>query len=461
MTSKITSNKKEWMRDPFRAAMLAVPGGKGAWALLFALCAAFFLAALRMLDASQVDGAAVVALCGAAGVAILLLGMRRALEDEGYNTIVWLCFAGLSMLAVAGHLGMLDIKPGRMSKVLQPLLDDMWNYELITAFAWADDGWTGVYLFVCGLISRLETFNQMYALKLLDMLCQCLCGAAALRLVRLRGGSAAAGAAAMIACVLAPTMLMNAGCWVQCDATFAMFTLWGLYFLLSGKPLCGCVLWGLALGTKLQSAFLFPLLIVLFMERKLSLRHFLALFAAFFLSQIAFVIDGQGIATVFDRYAVQLDAVRAAVGLSDHAPGVFGLMIVASVREFSGMGLYLGIAAALLVVCALLRSRRRLTGEVLLLAALLLACGLPLILPQMNARSLYLAGMLAFVCAGNWKRFAVAVVLELVSLCSYMEAIFSLSLIPMNVLSLMAIGAAVVVAVELAALLVKPEEEIA
>ena len=454
-----TINKKEWLRDPFRAAMMATPKGKAAWGLLGALCVLFFLAAFRILDAAHVEGALTVALLGAAGVAILMLGMKRALEEDGHNTIVFLCFAGLAMLAVAGHLGMLDIKPGRMVNVLQPLLDDMWNYELITAFSWADDGWTGVYLFVCGLVSWLETFSQMYALKLFDMLCQCLCGAAVLKLVRVRGGSAAAGAAAMIACVLAPTMLMNAGCWVQCDATFAMFTLWGLYFLLSGKPLAGCVLWGLALGTKLQSAFLFPLLIVLFMDRKLSLRHLLALFAAFFLSQIAFVIDGQGISTVFDRYAVQLAAARSAYGLADHAPGVFSLMIIASVREFSGMGLYLGIAAALVLVCALLRSRRKLTGEILLLASLLLACGLPLVLPQMNARCLYLAGMLAFACAGNAKRFAVAVVLELASLCSYMEAIFGLTLIPMNVLSLMVIGAAVLIAVELAALITRPEEE--
>ena len=87
----------------------------------------------------------------------------------------------------------------------------------------------------------------------------------------------------------------------------------------------------------------------------------------------------------------------------------------------------------------------------LLLAGLLLACGLPLILPQMNARMLYLAGMLAFCCAKNAKLLAAAIGLEFISLCSYMEAIFGLVLVPMNVLSLLAIAAAVVVALELLA----------
>jgi len=451
-------SKKEWMRDPFRAVMMAVPQGRSALALCAAVVLVFAFGAMRMTDASGMEGAPVIALCGAAGVAILLWGMADLLLREKQNTIVWLCAAALSVLAVAGHLAMLDIAPGRYGNVLKPLFDDMWNYEMVTALAWEDDCWSGVYLAVCAVISRLETFNQLYAVKLFDMLCQCLCGAASLRLVRAGGGKAGHGLAAMIACVLAPTMLMNAGLWAQCDATFAMFTLWGLYMLLTDKPLRGCILWGLALGTKLQSAFLFPLLIVLFMNRRVSLGHLLAFFGTWFLSQIAFVIDGQGVTAMFNRYAGQIDMAKEAIGLADNAPGVYELMTVASVREFSGMGLCLGVAAALLVVCALLRSRRAITNEILLLASLLLACGLPLILPQMNARMLYLAGMLAFCCAGNARRFAVALVLEIVSLCSYMQAIFGLTIIPMNVLSLMAIGAAVIVALELAGMLAKPEE---
>ena len=83
------------------------------------------------------------------------------------------------------------------------------------------------------------------------------------------------------------------------------------------------------------------------------------------------------------------------------------------------------------------------------LAALLLAAGLPLILPQMNARCLYLAGMLAFAYVNGTRRLAIAIVLELISLCSYMEAIFSFTVLPMQALSLIAIAAAVVIAMEL------------
>jgi len=164
-------------------------------------------------------------------------------------------------------------------------------------------------------------------------------------------------------CLLAvAAMLMNAGVWAHCDATFAMFTLWGLALLLDDHPLAGCILWGFALATKLQSAFLFPLLIVLFMNNRVQLRHILALLAAFLLCHLPILLDGQGLLNVISRYYWQLDVARwETVGLSDNMPNVYELMLVASTREFSGMGLYLGIASALLVVTALLRVNSALT----------------------------------------------------------------------------------------------------
>lgn len=437
---------RAWMRDPLRAGMEARVRGTQRLALGAALTLAFFALALKLCAA--MEGAAVIALVGAGCAALLLAGAWRALREE--PVIVLLCAALLAMLAVAAHLAMLDIKPGRMSKVLAPMLEGMWNYDLGTAMAWEDGAWSGGYLIVMALISRLEAFPQMYAVKLFDMACQTAAALAVLKLALTRGAKPGAAVGAMLACVLAPTMLLSAGCWAQCDAMFAALALWGLALLLKDHPVWGCILWGLAAATKLQVGFLFPLLLVFFMKGRVSIRHLLAGLAAFVLAQAAFLLDGQGLTAVFGRYAQQIEAISyEGAGLADHAPGVYSLMTVASVREFSGMGMYLAFASALLVAFALIHARREPDADTLLLAALLLAAGLPLILPQMNARSLYLAGMLAFACAGSARRLAIAGVLELISLCSYMEAIFNCTIIPMNVLSLMAIACATVILLEL------------
>ena len=443
------------LADPLRALMTARPGPRATLGMLAAL-AAVYAAALMYLCAAM-EGAPVIAAAGTLSMLLVTGFAWRALRGERPEAMVLLCTGLLSMLAVGAHVAMLDIQPGRYTGVLLPMLGDMWNYDLLTAMAWEEGSWSGVYLIVMALVSRLESFSALYALKLIDLVCQCLAAGAMLRLAQLRGATARGAVAAMFACLLAPTMLMNAGLWLHCDAIFSMLTLWGLALLLEERPLAGCVLWGLALGTKLQSAFLFPLLIVLFMNRRVSLRHLLALAAAFLLSQSAMLLDGQELTAVLGRYAQQLANARGSIGLADHAPGVYSLMNVASVREFSGMGLYLGIACALLVVWALLRRGHAQDNEALLLAALLLAAGLPLVLPQMNARSLYLAGMLAFALADTPKRLAVAAALEVVSLCSYMEAVFGLTIMPMSTLSLVAIAAATVIALELVKKLKTPK----
>ena len=445
------------LSDPVRALMTYDVCRKGQLLLGAVLMAVFY--ALVMKLGAAMEGVAVIAAVGVLGAAILTAFAWGALSGK-QPMMVLLCLAAMSMLAVGAHLAMLDITPGRYPNLLKPMLDDMWNYELVTAMAWEDGSWSGVYLIVMALVSRLESFSQLYALKLFDMICQCLAAGAVLRLALLRGAKTTGAMTAMFCAVLAPTMLMNAGVWAQCDATFAMLTLWGLVLLLGGRPMLGCVLWGAALGTKLQSAFLFPLLIVLFMKNRVQLWHILAIAASAFVCQMAIVLDGQGIMSMISRYAVQLENARWDLGLTDSMPNVYALMLVASVREFSGMGLYLGIAAALLVVCALLRTKRELTNDVLLLAALLLSCGLPLILPQMNARSLYLATMLAFVCASNRRRMIAAGLIEFVSLCAYMKAIFAFDVVHIMILALLAIAAAVLVMVELFDIIfVKKNEE--
>ena len=244
-------NKGFWA-DPVRFALEAKLNSKGMLALGAALMAVYAALVLKLCGA--MEGAAVIAAAGVLGAALLTAFAWCALRDEDTSVIVLLCVAALAMLAVGAHLAMLDIKPGRYSKLLEPMLSDMWNYELVTAAAWEDDAWSGVYLLFCALVSRVETFSWLYAVKLFDMLCQCVAAGAVLRIALMRGAKRYGAIAAMFAAVLAPTMLMNAGLWAQCDATFAMFTLWGLALLMDDHPMAGCVLWGVALATKLQSA---------------------------------------------------------------------------------------------------------------------------------------------------------------------------------------------------------------
>ena len=129
----MTEMKNAW-RDPLRFAMDRRLGKTGTALLFAALMAAFFLLTGKL--CVGMEGALVTAACGTLGAAILTAFAWRALGDEDTPVIVLLCTAALAMLAVGAHLALLDVKPGRYTKVLEPMLTDMWNYELVTAMAW-------------------------------------------------------------------------------------------------------------------------------------------------------------------------------------------------------------------------------------------------------------------------------------------------------------------------------------
>ena len=483
---KRTMKGNPW--DWFRRLMLWEPGSRARLVIGALLVSASFIFCMR--SQSEAAGAPAIAAAAAFGLALLLFEGWRA---AGKRPLVLLLFlALLFLLGIFAHLSFLKIAPGRMKNVLRPMLDDMWNYDLRVAMAWEPGSWSGGYLIFMALLSRLEVFPPLYAIKLFDLVALCFAAVALSRLAAVRGAGAPGRIAAETCCLLLPTALMNAGLWAQCDAVFAALALWGLFFLIGGRPWAGCALWGAALAFKLQSAFLFPLLPVLFMKKRLRIRQLAALVLAFLLFHLPMLLEGQGLASALGRYQKQIqvtaygeetedeegtdedaawfdealengeeeeeaeepEPLPTHEGLADHAASVYSLMTVASVREFSGMGLYLSLASALLVIFALLRSKTPLTGDVLLTAAMLLACGLPLILPQMNARMLFLAGLIALTRLDSPLRAVQAALLETVSVCCYVEAIFSsdalkATVLPMNLVSLIAIAVACSVAWEL------------
>ena len=59
----------------------------------------------------------------------------------------------------------------------------------------------------------------------------------------------------------------------QCDSLYAACALWGLALALKGKPGASAACFALSLAFKLQSAFLLPIVIVLWAGKRLRLRE--------------------------------------------------------------------------------------------------------------------------------------------------------------------------------------------
>ena len=440
-------------RDPFRSFMMLQPGDAVRRILACLLSLAFFFVVFFMQSARAEK--TVVALVSALCLLLLMVRVLEATRDQPMIVILFVSL--LVMIGILASLAMLDISPGRVRKVLAPMLSDMWNYNLLPALAWEEGYWSGGYLLIMGLFSRLENFSQLTALKLVNLVFTSLAAYSLFGLAREVTGKPN-GLLPMMAALIAPTMLLCSGCWMQNDVIYVSLLLCGLLLLLRKQGIWGGLLWGIALGFKLQSVFLMPLLIPMIRHRHIRPWQVLLLPAGYILTNLAILVDTHDFTQLWVRYQQQITGMMyEGAGLIDNAPGVFGLMSVASVREFSGMGMYFGMAAAMLFAIALCEvPETRFTAKTWMLAAAVLALGLPQILPQMNVRSLMLAELLLFACMDT-RRAVMGITVGAVSLCGYIASIFGGDVISLPVRSIITLFVLIFCILSLTSSLKKPE----
>ena len=142
--------------DVFRTAMFSELGMTGRTVLL-AVLAGLYVAVSASLK-YQAGGAMVCALVSGACVLLLCVTAWRVMPCK--KTVLLLMLALACGAAGLAHVGMMDVAPGRMSKVITPMLEGMWPYDLLTAMAWQEGNWSGGYLLVMALVSRIENFSS-------------------------------------------------------------------------------------------------------------------------------------------------------------------------------------------------------------------------------------------------------------------------------------------------------------
>ncbi len=283
-----------------------------------------------------------------------------------------------------------------------------------------------------------------------------------------------AAIAGALVIVFAPTIFINSGAWGQCDAIYTAFCLGSLYFLLKERPAWACVFFAVALSFKLQAIFFLPVLLIVLLKRKLSLKYLALIPLIFLLMLMPAYIAGRDAQSLLTIYVGQVStggvgqfngggAGRINNGaprqFNGNPPGQFngnpprqfngGSTGQSNGRRFGGsssssssltlnapsfyqwlpanapaswkwVGILLAGAFITFVGTLLVASKKHLTADVLLKVALVFALAIPFLLPEMHERYFYLADVLSIVYAFYFPRyFYIAVITQLCSLLSY------------------------------------------
>ena len=232
--------------------------------------------------------------------------------------------------------------------------------------------------------------------------------------------------AAFALLLLMPTAVLNGAYWAQCDAVYGALAVHAVASALEGRNYSSAALLGVAFCFKLQAIFLVPLWGVLLVAKRVRFRELFAFPAAYFVMILPALLLGKPLKDILNVYFKQMGEYTAA--LSDIASSLYSLFprnITLDVKT----GSILGIAAAFLLALALMGigywMRGRLEDRTVVSIAVVMAIGVPFLLPFMHERYFFLADALTTcVACVSWKRFPAAVLAVGASLYSYALFLF-------------------------------------
>ncbi|MFG3223817.1 glycosyltransferase 87 family protein [Kitasatospora sp. NPDC048194] len=254
--------------------------------------------------------------------------------------------------------------------------------------------------------------------------------------------------AAAVAVLFLPTVVTNSGWWGQADAIFTAFLVGGVHHVLRDRPWWACSFFGAALAFKLQAVFLFPLLLVLVLTRRIPWRSLLAVPAVYVALDVPAVLLGSDpwqLLTVYTRQAgIYPD-------LTLNAPSVYQFVSVPQGEEdpVRRAGVLVAGVLVLVLVALAVRAVRRtdgtavpatglegeaaaarhrwpgLTDTRILLLATVFSIAVPFLLPAMHERYFYLADVLSVIAAFRLPRrlWYLPVLVQLSSFGSYLKFI--------------------------------------
>lgn len=318
------------------------------------------------------------------------------------------------------------------------------------------------FVYILWLISILPV-NPMTAYKGIVVLVDLVAAVVMGKVVWEGTGSKVKSVCAYGLFLIVPTIWANSALWAQCDIIFMTFVMLCFYELFKERPSRAMLYYGIAFAFKLQSLFVFPFLVILWVNKKIKLQHFLWIPAMYFLGILPAWIAGRPLMELINIYAAQ--GAQDVWSLSIKWPNIY--QIIGNqffLLEYAEAGMFLILGIMMCAMFFMAQKKYKVTKEFIVMLALFFAILSPYFLPHMHERYGCLADILAIVYAlMNRKRFFVPIVQITMSFNSYMAYLSHLGADepPMyyGVWALIELGLLVIVGLDLYGYLKNPENQ--
>ncbi len=347
-------------------------------------------------------------------LALLLLWREKLFESKALFAAAF----AFTALALVIRASLLDFESGDYLTFLAPWTQFFRDNGGFAALRYSLGNYNPPYMYFLALFSYFD-ISELHLIKLLSVLFDVLLAWACMKLLGLYTGSRAKLLGVFLAVLFLPTVVINGAYWAQCDSIYAFFGIYALYLGLRGRGCASMVSLAACLAFKLQAVFIIPVFFILLLAKKLRWRLLLVFPAAYIVFMLPALLAGRPFVETMTLYFAQAGTVGDAMNYN--APSLTSMFQWSGNTE-SWSTLLIAAAFALVLASYAVAAvkRRELDDTVFLGFALLLAMGIPYLLPHMHDRYFFISGVLALVLAFRDRRFfPIPLLAELASLHCY------------------------------------------
>ena len=239
--------------------------------------------------------------------------------------------------------------------------------------------------------------------------------------------------------MILPTVVLNSAAWAQCDSIYTAFVLLSLLHALKGNNNRVFIYLALGYTFKQQAIFIVPFLIIIWLKGKIKARYIFWVPVVLFITMIPAMIAGRSFAELISIYGKQVSTYSS---LTMNYPSIFMVVnpgLNLETRKLIIASAMVAAIAILGLVAYYVRNRKfRVNGLFMITLAIFTALIALFTLPVMHERYGYLPEVIAVSYAvTNYKRLAVLVMMQFVSIVTYSKFLFGTTVEDMWLMSLM------------------------
>ena len=399
-----------------------------AWCLI-PLFMAFLMTMVPFQDPHEREALFLFATALTGGISLYIYH-KKIFENKSF----WELFPLILFMAICLRLFLFPHESADYNSFLRHWMSRMrtlgWPLQIAIPFT----NYNLLYVYVLAALSYIP-FPDLYLIKCASVLFDCVLGVTVLFILKnclnLKDKANLFGFSLIM---IIPSLFLNSGMWGQCDSFYSSLLLIGLYLCLRNSPKKGCFLFGLALSTKLQAAFLFPVLLFLVAYRYVYIRHLLLIPIAYIITIVPSILCGRSVVDIINIYFDQMGTYQ---GLTMGAPTFWALFPNHLYQRL--LPVALGMASIIVFVftfLTLLGGRikdKTKFWDIAFLYALIV----PFVLPKMHERYFYVAVVLAVIYLFRYpKRWLLPLGIVLIDLFAYAPFLLGFSFVEIKWLSI-------------------------